>query len=96
VGGLFLFTALRATQKDGPVAEDGAPGIGSDPTPLGDTTEHAGEQTERGTTRIDPDSSAPDRSDAADVQRPGEGDGAERLERERPQPASERLANRDR
>jgi hypothetical protein len=96
VGGLVIFIALRATQKGGPVADEGGPGIGRDPTPLGDTTEHAGEQSERGTTIADPEQGARGRADD-DVVRPGEGEGAERLEREsdRPQPTSERLADRD-
>jgi hypothetical protein len=100
VGGFVTFLVLNATKKSGPVADtgdEGAPGIGSDPTPLGDTTEHAGEQSEHGTTRNDPESGAPHDGDAADIARPGEGEGAQRLEREgeRPRPASERLADRD-
>lgn len=53
VGGFVTFLVLNATKKSGPVAErddEGAPGMGADETPLGDTTEHAGEQTEEGTT----------------------------------------------
>jgi hypothetical protein len=100
IGGFVTFLVLNATKKSGPVADSGdVPGIGRDPTPLGDTTEHAGEQTEHGTTRDDPDSGGPRYSDAADIARHGEGEGARRLERERegerPRPASERLADRD-
>lgn len=104
VAGFVTFLVLNATKKSGPVADtsdEGAPGIGADRTPLGDTTQHAGEQTEGGATRSDPEegpgrrSADPDR--AAHVGRPGEGEGAERLEfdDERRQPASERLADRD-
>jgi hypothetical protein len=52
VAGFLVFTVLRATDKGAPAAtDDGGPGIGADDeTPLGDTTEHAGEQTEAGTT----------------------------------------------
>jgi len=53
VGGFVTFMVLNATKKSGPVADEGdegAPGIGADESPLGDTTEHAGEQTEHGTT----------------------------------------------
>jgi hypothetical protein len=103
VGGFVTFLVLNATKKSGPVAEkddEGAPGIGQDPTPLGDTTEHAGRQTERGTTGEDPEEGERSRTDpdaAAHLARPGEGEGEERLEfeGERPRPASERLADRD-
>jgi hypothetical protein len=103
VGGFVTFMVLNATKKSGPVADsehEGAPGIGQDPTPLGDTTEHAGRQTEHGTTREDPEAagrSGRDPGEAAHVARPGEGEGEERLnfEDERPRPASERLADRD-
>jgi hypothetical protein len=102
VGGFVTFLVLNATRKSGPVADSGdeAPGIGQDPTPLGDTTEHAGRQTEQGTTREDPEAagrSGGDAGEAAHVGRRGEGEGAERLdfEDERPRPASERLADRD-
>ena len=101
VGGFVTFLVLNATDKSGPVAEthdEGAPGIGKDPTPLGDTTEHAGEQSESGVTRRDPEQEAdtagdPDR--AAHVGRPGEGEGEERLGFEGERPRSERLADRD-
>jgi hypothetical protein len=103
VGGFVTFLVLNATKKSGPVAEtddEGAPGIGQDPTPLGDTTEHAGRQTVHGTTGDDPEEGERSRTDpdaAAHVARPGEGEGEERLEfeGERHRPASERLADRD-
>jgi hypothetical protein len=98
VGGFVTFLVLNATKKSGPVADSGdAPGIGRDETPLGDTTEHAGEQSEQGVTRDDPESGRPEPGDDANVARPGEAEGAQRLEREdeRPRPASERLADRD-
>jgi hypothetical protein len=104
IAGFVTFMVLNATKKSGPVAdtsEEGAPGIGADRTPLGDTTQHAGEQTESGTTRSDPEQGpgrpSTDPDAAAHVGRPGEGEGAERLEfdGEQPRPASERLADRD-
>lgn len=103
IAGFVTFFVLNATNKSGPAADadEGAPGIGADETPLGDTTQHAGEQTEGGATRSDPESGAADRSrdpdEAAHVARPGEGEGGERLgfEGEQPRPASERLADRD-
>ena len=93
VGGLVTFLVINATKKSGPVADadEGAPGIGQDDTPLGDTSEH-------GTTIDDPESGSGGRRDpdaAAHVRRPGEGEGHERLEFEAEHPASERLADRD-
>ncbi len=100
VGGFVTFLVLNATKKSGPSPADGTPGMGADHTPLGDTAEHAGEQTEHGTTASDPE--AGDRRDtgpdaAAHVGRPGEAEGRERLEfdGELPRPDSERLADRD-
>jgi hypothetical protein len=108
VAGFVTFLVLNATRRSGPVAaggEERPPGIGQDATPLGDTSEHAGEQTEAGTTAQDPEQGRLERDDptrAAHVARPGEGEGHERLEfeDERPgpedeRPQSERLANRD-
>ena len=101
VSGFVTFLVLNATRKGGPAAEpdEGTPGVGADGSPLGDTTEHAGEQTEHGTTRRDPeagDRRAADPDGAAHVGRPGEGEGREQLEfdGERPRPAPERLADR--
>jgi hypothetical protein len=99
VAGFVTFMVLNATNKSGPVADrgdEGAPGMGSDPTPLGDTSEHAGEQSEAGTTREDPEQGArgtPEPGRAAHVAHPGEGEGEERFERDGS--ASERLADRD-
>jgi hypothetical protein len=67
---------------------------GQEPTPLGDTGEHAGEQTEHGTTVRDPEREQRERfrrddpDAAAHVGRPGEGEGREALgfEGERPGP----------
>ena len=103
IAGFVTFFVLNATKKSGPAADadEGAPGIGADDTPLGDTTEHAGEQTESGVTASDPESGAderpPDPDAAAHSGRPGEGEGSQRLdfEGEQPRPASERLADRD-
>jgi hypothetical protein len=101
VGGFVTFLVLNATRKSGPAAtgrDERPPGIGRDETPLGDTAEHAGEQTEGGTTARDPEQARSERDDperAAHVGRPGEGEGRERLEFEDERPRSERLANRD-
>jgi hypothetical protein len=103
IAGFVTFFVLNATKKSGPAADadEGAPGIGADDTPLGDTSEHAGEQTEGGVTASDPEGGAAGRSSdpdsAAHVGRPGEGEGSQRIEfeGEQPRPASERLADRD-
>jgi hypothetical protein len=68
---------------------------GQDETPLGDTDEHAGEQSVHGTTARDPEEARferPDPDAAAHVARPGEGEGAERLEFEGERPAPGRDA----
>jgi hypothetical protein len=87
VGGFAVFLVLKATGRGG------APAIGTDETPLGDTEQHAGEQTEAGTTVHDPEQK-PARTDdpdaAAHVGRPGEGEGRERLEFEGERPDPER------
>ena len=103
VAGFVTFLVLNATKKSGPAATgDDAPGIGADETPLGDTTQHAGEQNEEGATVSHPergDAPRTDDADAAHLARPGEGEGRERIESEGHEepapPASERLANRD-
>jgi hypothetical protein len=101
IAGFVTFLVLKATRKSGPVVDrpdEGPPGIGQDETPLGDTTEHAGEQTQRGTTARAPERSRFERDDpdaAAHRARPGEGEGEEHLEFDGERPASERLANRD-
>jgi hypothetical protein len=78
----------------------GPPGIGQDPTPLGDTNEHAGEQTEGGATARDPEGGATEEAAAGqDPARPGRPEdrqlrdaGADTGD----QPDSERLADRPR
>ena len=58
VVGFVIFMVLNATRKSSPAADtprEGAPGIGADDTPLGDTTQHAGEQTPEGETADDPE-----------------------------------------
>jgi hypothetical protein len=100
IAGFVTFLVVNATEKGGPNAEgEGSPpGIGADDeTPLGDTTQHAGEQTPEGTTargqddgrfsgRGRPHETPSDPDDAAHVARPGEAEGAERLEFEGRQP----------
>ena len=86
VAGFVTFLMLNATRKSGAAAagDEGAPGIGGDRTPLGDTSEHADHEPAAGRRPADPD-------DAAHVGRRGEAEGAEELEFEgrRPQPGGE-------
>jgi hypothetical protein len=71
----------------------------TDESPLGDTTEHAGEQdTERGETYSDPEAGddvpterPPGGEDGAQAASPGEAEASEGV----PTPDSERLANRE-
>jgi hypothetical protein len=102
VAGFVTFMVMNSMRKGGPAARDASgPGIGGDPTPLGDTTEHAGTQTGRGTTAEDPERN-PGEDDAAqgfDPARPAKPEdrqlrdaGADRGS----QPESERLADRPR
>ena len=51
VSGFVTWMVLNATRKGGSNAEGGGqPGIGRDETPLGYTSEHAGEQSREGVT----------------------------------------------
>jgi hypothetical protein len=95
VSAFVTFFVINATRKSGragpsdPGAEGTPPGIASpDPSPLGDTAEHAGEQRE-GHTAEDPEHSA---ADGGGEDKPRVGDPGP----EATQPASERLANRER
>ena len=73
----------------------------TDESPLGDTTEHAGEQdTDKGETYHDPEGDGeepveteepPGGEDGAQAASPGEAEGGEGV----PKPDSERLANRE-
>jgi hypothetical protein len=95
VAGFITFFVLNATNRSGragpsdPGDEGNPAGIASpDPSPLGDTSEHAGDQQE-GRTVDQPEhaGSSEDRSDKPRVGDPGP---------EAQPPASERLANRPR
>lgn len=55
VAGFVTFLVLSSMRK-GSGGREGAPGIGGDQTPLGDTTEHAGDQAAEGKTAGDPES----------------------------------------
>jgi hypothetical protein len=59
VAGFVTFLVLNSMRKSSAKAEDaGAPGVGADETPLGDTTEHAGTHGESGETADDPEGAA--------------------------------------
>jgi hypothetical protein len=100
VTGFVTYLVLNSMRKSGPAARDaGAPGVGADETPLGDTTEHAGAQTERGTTAEDPERNAgeDDAAHGVDPARPERAEDRQRRDagaEAGPQPESERLANR--
>ena len=101
VAGFVTFLVLNSMRKGSARSDHSGPaGIGPDPTPLGDTSEHAGEHTTGGETAEDPernpgeagyDPSAP----SAEPQRP-----EDRQRRDAgatsPQPESERLTDRPR
>jgi hypothetical protein len=90
VAGFVMFFVLNATKRGGPAApadpsaEGNPAGIAApDRAPLGDTTQHAGDQ-EGGRTTGDPEHAGP-----GDGNADGGGSGT-------PPPESERLANRPR
>ena len=108
VTGFVTFLVLNATRKSKPSEAEGGDDsdpktmAASDPSPLGDTTEHAGRQTSRGTTSDDAernagedtaeqghDPSRPARPEDRQLRDAGADSGA-------PQPQSERLADRPR
>jgi hypothetical protein len=56
VSGFVTFLVLNSMRKGSARSDHAGPaGIGPDPTPLGDTSEHAGEQTTGGETAADPE-----------------------------------------
>jgi|1186.fasta_scaffold621005_1 hypothetical protein len=103
VAGFVTYLVMMSMRKGNPVARDtGTPNIGPDGTPLGDTTQHAGKQSERGTTAEDPernpgeDSEADEGDEPARPARPEDrqlGDSGAQTGPTVPQPESERLAN---
>ena len=53
IGGFVTFLVMQATRRSSPATahdDADAPGIGTDQTPLGDTSQHAGEQSASGET----------------------------------------------
>lgn len=103
VAGFVTFVVMNSMRKGGSAAKGdaGAPGIGDDATPLGDTTEHAGQQTERGTTSEDPERNAgeDEAAEGHDPARPAKPEDRQLRDAGAgtgPQPESERLADRPR
>ena len=87
IGAAITLFVVRTTAKGSdtrgtdPTADEGrddAPGIGTDFTPLGDTSEHSGEQTADGRT-VTGSGRFQRESDGAKVRHEGEGEGAETL-----------------
>ena len=102
VSGFVTFMVLNATKQSKPSeaenSEDSDPKTmaASDPSPLGDTTEHAGEQSHRGETVEAPEGEGGGGGDGGDGGGGAPEGGADRGEekREQPRPESERLADR--
>ena len=100
VSGFVTFVVLRATRQSKPSeaenSEAADPGTmaASDPSPLGDTTEHAGDQSHRGETVEAPEGEGS--GDGGDGGGSAPEGGADRGEErpEQPRPESERLADR--
>jgi hypothetical protein len=97
VSGFVTYLVLNATRKSKPSeAENSETGdasemAASDPSPLGDTTEHAGEQTQAGETVEGPEGEGSEGTS----ERGSEASGDTRGEaREDARPESERLADR--
>jgi hypothetical protein len=115
VAGFVTFLVMNTMRKAGDASTDdpsarqgergGTPGIGEDPTPLGDTTEHAGEQSAGGATESDPEAADRGIDPAGGQSEPAGGEGPQRPARPEDRqlrdsgagsPASERLADRPR
>jgi hypothetical protein len=115
VAGFVTFLVMNTMRKDRNASTDdptarqgeraGTPGMGEDPTPLGDTTEHAGEQSAGGMTESDPEAAERGVDPAAGEAEPSGGEGPQRPARPEDRqlrdsgassPASERLADRPR
>jgi hypothetical protein len=100
VSGVVTFMVLNATKQSKPSeaqdSEDSDPKsmAASDPSPLGDTTEHAGEQSEEGHTVKDPEAKGPSDGGGSAEGIDG-GAGTEPSEADT-RPDSERLANAER
>jgi hypothetical protein len=100
VSGVVTFMVLNATKQSKPSeaqdSEDSDPKsmAASDASPLGDTTEHAGEQSEQGHTVKDPEeeSAAGGGGSASGI----DGGAGDASTGEDTRPESERLANADR
>ena len=95
VGGFVIYLVLNTSRKSGaPATDDDAPGIGTDPSPLGDTTEHGDAE---GSGRFERETTPPYSGDAeatAHRARPGEGEGETQLRFTPERPASQRLSDR--
>jgi hypothetical protein len=93
VSGAITFIVLRATRQSKPSEAESH----GDPSPAGDTPEHAGEQSHRGETVEAPEGEGePSGGDGRGGVRRGEGEGeGSRAEApDAPRPDSERLADR--
>jgi hypothetical protein len=100
VAGVVTFGVLNATKQSKPSEaqnddeNDPKTMAASDPSPLGDTTEHAGDQSEEGHTVRDPEGEG-EREGGGSAQGIDGGAGDPATEKDT-RPESERLANADR
>src|SRR3954447_2945069 len=100
VAGVVTFFVLNATKQSKPAEAEGSGDAdpkkmaASDPSPLGDTTEHAGEQSEQGHTVKDPEDESANRAGGSATGI--DGGAGEPSTDEETRPESERLANADR
>ena len=97
VSGVVTFMVLNATKQSKPSEADNSDDsdpktmAASDDSPLGDTTEHSGEQSQAGETVRGPEGEGQSEGEASASG--DDSDGGE--ERPEARPESERLANRD-
>jgi hypothetical protein len=94
VVGFVVFMVTNAASKSDSGSDEGPPGIGTDETPLGDTSEHSDERSDPATLVGRHETDDPD--EAAHRARPGEAEGEERIRFEPEQPASDGLGDPDR
>jgi hypothetical protein len=102
VSGVVIFMVLNATKRSKPSeaqdSEDSDPKTmaASDPSPLGDTTEHAGEQSDEGHTVRDPEGDAEGEGEGGGSARGIDGGAGGAGTGTDARPESERLANAER
>jgi hypothetical protein len=100
VAGVVTFMVLNATKQSKPSEAEGSEDkdpkkmAASDPSPLGDTTEHAGRQSDEGHTTQDPEGEG--QGEGGGSARGIDGGAGDSATGEDARPESERLGNADR